>query len=297
MAGVITQGLLRVLRRPAANAVLRATLKPFARWLPLELLSRLPVLGRVPVVMPSGRRFVLESDGRDVVASAIHWRGLAGWEAETFEVLERALPNVEVAFDVGASTGIFSLAMATAAPHRRVWAFEPTPATHAALRRNLELNHASHVRAVEAAASERDGTADFFIPPGESFPFGASMRHDFRRASVRTKVRTLRLDTFASEHGIARVDLVKLDTEGTEPEALAGARTLLTRDEPWILCEVLHGLSEAGLHAVLEPLGYRWFIVTRHGLEARARIVGDPTYRDRNWLFATPRRLASIGLG
>ena len=106
----------------------------------------------------------------------------------------------------------------------------------------------------------------------------------------------MRLDTVMHAHGGSRVDLVKLDTEGTEPAVLAGARELLARDEPFIVCEVLHGLTEAGLHAALEPLGYRWFAITAAGLVERPRIAGDPAYRERNWLFATPRRLAAISL-
>jgi hypothetical protein len=56
---------------------------------------------------------------------------------------------------------------------------------------------------------------------------------------------------------------------------------------------VLHGLTETGLHAELDRLGYRYFAITGGGLQERPRIAGDPTYRERNWLFATPRRLES----
>ena len=60
------------------------------------------------------------------------------------------------------------------------------------------------------------------------------------------------------------------------------------------MCEVLHGLTEAGLHAELDRLGYRYFAITARGLVEHPRIVGDPSYRDRNWLFATSRRLDSV---
>lgn len=253
------------------------------------------MVGTVTSTLPSGTRLRLRSDGRDVIASALHWRGLAGWEAETFAVLHRLLPRVKVFFDVGASTGVFTLVAALDDPSRRVFAFEPTPGMAQSLARNIALNGTRNVTRVEAAVCDHDGTAELFIPPGESLPFGASTLDSFREPGTRLEVAALKLDTFVQREGIPRVDFLKLDTEGTEPSVLAGARHLLERDEPWILCEVLHGLTETALHAELDPLGYRYFAITRHGLEPRPRIVGDPAYRDRNWLFATPRRLGPSG--
>ena len=289
--------LAGVLRQPAVNAVMRVALRPFAGALPLDALCRLPVVGVVRDRLWSGAELRLASDGRDLVASAVYWRGLAGWEPETLAALRRVLPDVRVFFDVGASTGVFSLVAALDDRARRVFAFEPSPAMSAGLERNVALNAATNVTRVEAAACDRDGTVDLFIPPGESLPFGASTLATHREAGTRVAVRALRLDSFVAAQGVGRVDLVKMDTEGTEPAVLAGARELLARDEPWIVCEVLHGLTETGLHAALDPLGYRYFAITRGGLERRPRIVGDPAYRELNWLFATDRRLGAHPLG
>ena len=285
-----------LLRQPALNLPLRWALRPISGIVPVVWLSRLPVVGTVRSTLPSGRELRLRSDGRDVIASALYWRGLPGWEAETFAVLHGLLPRVQVFFDVGASTGVFSLVAALQDPARRVFAFEPTPGMSESLARNIALNGVRNVTRVEAAVCDHDGTAELFVPPGESLPFGASTLPSFREPGTRLDVAALRLDTFVWREGIPRVDFLKLDTEGTEPSVLAGARHLIERDEPSILCEVLHGLTEAALHAELDPRGYRYFAITRHGLEPRSRIIGDSTYRERNWLFATPRRLGPSGI-
>jgi len=289
------RALAGLLKLPAVNTLVRALVRPVAPLLPLPFLSRVPFVGIARMELASGVTLALESDGRDLIASAIDWRGAAGWEPETFAVLERILPTVGACFDIGASTGVFSLAVALADRARRVWAFEPAPGMLERLRRNLALNHADNVTVVEGAVGEHEGRVELFIPPGHSLPFGASTLASFRPPGERLDVAAVRLDAFVAAQGVARVDLLKLDTEGTEPRVLAGARALLKRDEPWIVCEVLHGMTEPGLHAELDPLGYRYFAITRDGLERRDRIVGDPTYRDRNWLFATPRRLAGLG--
>lgn len=295
LSGSPKRALADLLKVPIVNSVVRAALRPVAPLLPIAWLSRLPLVGTARMTLRPGVRVALESDGRDLIASAIDWRGLAGWEPETFAVLERILPGVATCFDVGASTGVFSLAVALDDRTRRVWAFEPAPGMLERLRRNLALNHADNVTVVEGAVCEREGRVHIFIPPGHSLPFGASMRESHRRPGARLDVAAVQLDAFAAAHGVAHVDLLKLDTEGTEPRVLEGARALLARDEPWIVCEVLHGLTESGLHAVLDPLGYRYFAITARRLERRDRIVGDPAYRDRNWLFATPARLAGFG--
>lgn len=287
----VKHGVAGILRQPVVNRALRSGLRPLARWLPGERLMRVPVVGTVRTRLPSGAVMQMRSDGRDHVAAALYWRGLEGWEPETFTLFARLLESVETFYDVGASSGVFSLFAALERRSRRVFAFEPSPAMAAACAANLALNQVANVTRIEAAVCEHDGTVDLFVPPGESLPFGASTLASFREQGTRVTVPALRLDTFTRQQAIARVDLVKLDTEGTEPVVLAGARAMLERDEPWILCEVLHGLTETGLHQELDRLGYRYFAVTSRGPERRERIVGDPAYRDRNWLFATRRRL------
>ena len=289
----LKRALARTLRHPLVNPALRLGLRPFAGLLPIELLQRLPVVGAVRAPLAPGTVLQLDSGGRDQVAAALYWRGLAGYEPETMAVYRRLLPGARGVIDVGASMGLFALVAGLEDERRRVFAFEPVPETFACLERNLALNSRARIEPVAAAAAAFDGTIDLNVPPGESLPFGASTLPGHRDAGRRITVRAVTLDRFVSERAPGHVDVIKLDTEGTEPDVLAGARSLIASDRPWIVCEVLHGLTEARLHDVLDPLGYRYFIIGRRGLTPRPRIEGDPSYRDRNWLFA-PRERAEL---
>jgi hypothetical protein len=81
--------------------------------------------------------------------------------------------------------------------------------------------------------------------------------------------------------------VIKLDTESTEPDVLAGARRCIAEHRPWILCEVLAGRTEARLTEVMAPFGYHWYHVTDKIPWTRAQtIVGDQTHRHLMWLFA-----------
>jgi hypothetical protein len=71
----------------------------------------------------------------------------------------------------------------------------------------------------------------------------------------------------------------------------------LERFRPDMLCEVLHGVADAGtLEGLLSPYGYRFYAVRERAAVARDRIDPDPQFRD--WLFSTsdPSELTSVGI-
>jgi hypothetical protein len=62
-------------------------------------------------------------------------------------------------------------------------------------------------------------------------------------------------------------------------------RETLARDRPWVVCEVLHGRGAEGrLQALLQPLGYRFYLLTPDGLLPPDTIEGHPRWL--NYLFA-----------
>jgi hypothetical protein len=54
------------------------------------------------------------------------------------------------------------------------------------------------------------------------------------------QVKTVSIDDYVHEHGIQRVDCIKIDVEGAEYEAFQGATKLLSsKDKPVIMFEAL----------------------------------------------------------
>jgi hypothetical protein len=107
-------------------------------------------------------------------------------------------------------------------------------------------------------------------------------------------VRVTTLDSFARDNKIARVDLVKIDTENTEPRVLHGMLETLHRDRPFIVCEVLGRGSEKSLEEILQPIGYRYYHLTPFGPVLREGIEGHPKWL--NYLFTTlgPNEVARL---
>jgi FkbM family methyltransferase len=119
--------------------------------------------------------------------------------------------------DCGANVGLFSLFLKDAA---RVVAVEPNPAVNRRLKKNLETNGVA-ATVIEAAISNRDGTVrmDFASGPSVLSSIGESG----------AEVRSISLDSLLSEAEIDSVDLLKLDLEGHEIDALSGGADALRK--------------------------------------------------------------------
>ena len=226
---------------------------------------------------------------QEQVATALHDHGFRGYEPETVALFHDLCRHVTCVCDVGAYTGYYALVAAKANPDARVFAFEPAPEACNALVSNIGLNGSKNIRAERLAVSDRDGETSLFLPDG-ALPTSASTLAGFRPAQSTLPVRTVTLDAYVAQHGTGRVDVVKIDTESTEHEVLAGMQQIMDRDAPVIIAEVLAGRNETAQQSILAAHGYRWFWLTKRGPVAVDQIAGDPTYRFPNYLYAHPRR-------
>ena len=244
-------------------------------------------VGTVRRILPNGRALVLWSRGDDWVSNQVYWRGWAGYEPEMAPLWFHLAARAGVVLDVGAHVGFYALLAAHANPKGRVFAFEPHPTAHGRLVRNVGLNGVDHVRCMQAACGARAGTEELYEVDGPGIPSGSTLESGFMKPEwgIRSRaVRVLMLDEFVAGADVGTVDLVKLDTEGTEPQVLEGMRDTLRRQRPLIFCEVLPGRgTEEALEAVFGSLGYRYYLLRSDGPKLMDRIRADVMWW--NWLF------------
>ncbi len=100
---------------------------------------------------------------------------------------------------------------------------------------------------------------------------------------VASPVEVTTYDDFAEEQALTGVDLVKIDTESTEHDVMAGMTQTLERDRPTILCEVLPGGPATEIEDILRPFGYRYHLLTAQGPVPCERVQPHPKWR--NFLF------------
>jgi FkbM family methyltransferase len=216
------------------------------------------------------------------IGTELYMGGAEAFEPETVAVFLDLCGRASVFFDVGAHIGQYTLLAKANHPALKVTAFEPQPSLNRALRDSLELNGWSDTRAEELALTDTDGELELYVPHGDS---EASLNPDFRKPVEHYRIQAKKLDTYCAERGIPRIDLLKVDTESTEPRVLEGGRQVIGDCRPDIVCEVLLGRTERELTEFLTPLGYEFFHITERGPVRVEKIQGDPEYRQLNYLF------------
>src|SRR5262245_31437303 len=169
---------------------------------------------RVPLRVSPGLWWIAENDA----VSDMLFEG-------TFERDERALVNAFVkpgmtVLDVGAHAGLYTMIAAKrACPGGRVIAFEPSSRERTRLERHLRINGLSGVTIEPVAIGAVDGEVDLYIVDTHQTGCNSLRRVPGEHAAA-TRVPIRRLDAYAAEHGIDRVDFVKMDIEGGERDAL-----------------------------------------------------------------------------
>jgi FkbM family methyltransferase len=230
--------------------------------------------GQVPRVVRTRHGFRIQVDPGDWLGRHVFVTG--DYEPETSRLIAELLPPGGTMIDVGANIGFFSLLAARCVgTSGKVIAFEPLPVTRRHLERNLQLNGMAQVVVRGEAVCDRPGE-DITFYEGPRDHRGISSCRPIERASRVHRVRAGRLDDLLPAD--RRVDLIKIDVEGAECQALDGMARLLRRDHPDVIVEVTDrylrdlGHSAEALCSRLRGHGYEMYAIGHGGL---VPIAGD----------------------
>lgn len=233
---------------------------------------------------------LIEAPPHAFVAKRLHQVGLAGYEPDTLAAWCAALQlrPPGLVYDVGANIGVFALTAALLvreglAPAHEIVAVEPTPELVEVGRRLGRRNHLD-IEVLSLAFGREETTAVFHL--SDQSDASSSLNEHFRPSSHKIDVRIERLDADVADRTSAPT-LLKIDTETTEPDVLAGAADTLRTHRPWMICEVLPGRGgEEGLQPILDDLGYRTYRLDGGAAASEGPLAGDTDYEYLNWLLA-----------
>lgn len=156
-------------------------------------------------------------------------------------------------WDVGANLGLYSVDFLRRGGTRAV-AIEPDP-RNAGLIRATAAHHDLPIDIVEAAASDRAGTARFHVDTvtGQTGSLGSDTfnRRTYGIESPVRDVATVRLDDMP----FPWPDIIKIDVEGAELAVLKGAEKILSARTPLLI--ELQGETRAEAERFLSRFGYR----------------------------------------
>ena len=221
---------------------------------PLTALQRLdgfepPVLLRDATVDVAGvGRFRVRAGTDDII------HVLPAREPMVKAELERLLRPGDTFIDAGANIGFYSvIAARLVGDGGRVLAFEMMPDTAETLRTNIGLNAAGQVTILERALSDRSEQTltalSGAVKRGQASIVASTDAHPRS-----TTVKTITLDDALA--GVGQIRLMKMDLEGAELMALAGAGRMIQRTKAVIFENNDRDLQDRRVLGMLEEAGF-----------------------------------------
>ncbi len=221
------------------------------------------------------------------VENELFWKGLTkGWEKESMKLWIRLCRKSNVIVDVGANTGIYSLAGKAINPEAKIYAFEPVDRVFEKLEQNILLNSHDTVL-VKKALSEYSGKATIY-DSGADHIYSVTVNKNLSPVETRVKqieIETTTLNEYIEDNKITRIDLMKIDVETHEPEVLIGFSKYLEKFRPTLLIEILTDEIGSRVQQIVGGLGYLYFNIDEQGAIRKEDTIKKSDYY--NYLFCS----------
>lgn len=203
--------------------------------------------------------------------------------------------------DLGANIGYFAIRLSIDNPLLQTIAVEATPSTAKILSENISLNHLSdRIMVVNKAVGATPGSCQIFLPTVSGHSAASIRDQHPEEGSEVVDVEMDTVSTILKDVSITGNDLIKMDVEGAEFEALKGLKMILENSRPTIFAELLRKwMKTFNSHPndVIEFLGsYNYFCLqfAKDGLE-RITEVNETTI-PTNFLFVQDGKLEELEL-
>lgn len=214
--------------------------------------------------IPKGNRYVLPFN-------------LAEMEQHIYGSGEHFVRAGDVVLDCGASDGDFTR-QALEAGAQTVIAIEITPSSAECIRRNLAAETAAgRVIVYPKGVWDKDDTLTLNVDDTNFAANSVVMRPESSHPSVLVRLTTI--DKLVAELKLPRVDFIKMDIEGAEVRALAGAHETIARFKPRLAIATEHKPDdEYTIPAAVRKIRADYGIACGPCLEAGGHVRPDVLY-------------------
>ncbi|MFV0564579.1 MAG: FkbM family methyltransferase [Flavobacteriaceae bacterium] len=235
------------------------------------------------------------------ITQLLFWNGYKNFEYS--DIFEQLIKNCTSFFDIGANIGYYSLLAATANPNIKVYAFEPALGPKHFLLKNIELNSFKNIiQPINSALSNTIGHIDFYEVENKKYSYlqynlageGNAGTKKESRNFIKNQVKTTTLKAFTEANNITQIDIIKIDTEGTEIDILNSGKEIIKTCQPIVICETLFNGVENELDDFFKSLNYIFFNHTTKGLERVNTIKRSADDGIRNCFFIPKSKLHLI---
>jgi len=214
---------------------------------PLRRITNAILKALLPKTMKVNGATIFLNPSDPVISAAVLFGVYEHWELDFFS--SNYHPD-SVFVDVGANVGLYTgLALSRSDSRSIVLCIEPHEESRfyldQTIKENLRENDAAKVIVCPLAASDRSGKTTLHQNLDNK---GDNRLHADALCVGRSVVETETLDSICTQHGISRIDFLKMDVQGHEGLVLRGAAGVLSASERCLLMFEFwpQGLSRSG---------------------------------------------------
>lgn len=228
--------------------------------------------------------------GRPYAASPNHyvdWQVLTtgAYEHDDLDVLEMLIRHMKqaIVLDIGTNVGHHAFFFATLGAS--VHAFEPNPALWPIVEAKMAAAGLTNLRLHKCGLSDRDDVLNFHIPDSTNSGTGSFISDMPTGTSAIQTLPVRNGDAFLAAEGLKKIDLIKIDVQGFEPQVLRGLKDTIAASRPVISVEIgdenRSAFSDMDELRRLLPSGYMFVRVAhRHFGPLRTRRIAPLATKD-----------------
>lgn len=192
---------------------------------------------------------------------------LQGHEPHITTILKSLLKEGMIVADVGAALGYFTFITAKEVGRKgEVYAIEPDECVFNDLKKNIEINNYENIFPVQTAISDSIDSINML-----------DFKEWINKKEKLSTVKTITLDSLKIDF-----DLIKMDIEGYEVDALKGMKNILHEGKVKIICEIhpkeisVLGYNVKDIQNLLAQYNYSIHLINKKGeLELKNNISND----------------------
>lgn len=283
------QYIYKIIYSQKLNYVLR-NLNFILRFLVPEKI-RIPPSGVMTLKTDSGK-IKMATNQTSYLTQLLFWNGYKKFEYS--EIFEKLSKSTNLFLDIGSNIGYYSLLGAKSNPKMKVFAFEPAHGPKYFLNKNIRLNNfSSQIRPIDFALSNTIDDIEFYEVKSLKYKYitynlageGNAGTKKTSRNFIKNIVKATTMNEFIESNKINTIDLIKIDTEGTEFEILNSGKKYIKQFEPIIICETLFNTIEDKLDKYFTELDYDFYNHVDNGLKKVSTIKRNEDNGVRNCFF------------
>lgn len=278
----------------------------FLRWINKGLSAILPLNFKIPpsgiIQLKSGNNsFKLATNQTSYLTQQLFWHGISSFEYST--IFRSLIKNIDSFFDIGANIGYYTILACTENSKIKVYSFEPARGACKYLQKNVFLNEFDQqVRIEKVALTDNNEILTFHEVENEKYRFTRDVLSGESNAATKKlnreyktyQVPGITLDEYCERNGVTSIDLIKIDTEGSEFRILHGGQKMISTHLPIIICEILFDFNEDKIESIMDEFGYNAYIFKNNNLikvESITRAIDDGV---RDCFFVHPSKHSLI---